>query len=147
MYTRAYYRSTRGRIKYTSQASTTALFSKTKIEVSQVPMSQKQALVNAFIMSAIPPCVSTQTPKRGTAMQKCIHEHSLGSCRVCRNTFAGAKVVYFFDIRKLFCAFLQIVMHFACIHDCQREWLLSAFAERDIESCAAWRGLKGDVSA
>ena len=63
-------------------------------------------------MSAIPPCVSTQTPKRGTAMQKCIHEHSLGSCRACPKHFAGAKVVYFFDIRKKlmhFFAFSRII--------------------------------------
>ena len=58
-------------------------------------------------MSAIPPRVTTQTPKRGTAMQKYIHKHTLDSCRGCRKTFAGAKVVYFFDIRKLFCAFLH----------------------------------------
>ena len=102
VYTRAYLISRYTRAyKYTSQASTTALFSKTKIEISQVSRGQKQALANAFIICLQShPRVSTQTPKRGTAMQKRFYKPHLVYVGHTRNTFAGAKVLLFFDIRK-----------------------------------------------
>ena len=41
-----------------------------RVEVSQVPNHQKQALVNAFYMSAPSPCYVTQTPQREFATAK-----------------------------------------------------------------------------